>query len=209
MAEAQQQDARLHRVFLALGANIGDRQANLACALSQIAGVITIQTISSVYETTPVGYLDQPLFLNLVCQGETALDADALLRALKTIEERMGRQPSFRNAPRPIDIDILLYENSQICLPHLTIPHPRMRERAFVLIPLAEIAPHVTEPASKRTIEQLVKMLPAQGIHKKDIALSVPDFLCLQRSRTFFLCCKNCAKNNFCSREKILPVPQA
>src|SRR5690349_1253904 len=110
----EQQEIRPHSVFLALGANIGNRQANLAHALSQISQIMTVKTISSVYETTPVGYLDQPLFLNLVCQGETELDAEQLLRALKTIEKGMGRQPSFRNAPRPIDIDILLYDNSQI-----------------------------------------------------------------------------------------------
>jgi 7,8-dihydro-6-hydroxymethylpterin-pyrophosphokinase len=88
------------------------------------------------------------------------------LTALKEIEASMGRLPSFRNAPRPIDIDILLYDNLQISLPQLVIPHPRMRERAFVLIPLAEIAPLAIEPTSGQTIQQLAANVATQGIHK-------------------------------------------
>jgi 2-amino-4-hydroxy-6-hydroxymethyldihydropteridine diphosphokinase len=110
----------------------------------------------------------QPLtyFLNLACQGRTNLEPNKVLTALKEIEASMGRLPSFRNAPRPIDIDILLYDNLQISLPQLVIPHPRMRERAFVLIPLAEIAPLAIEPISGQTIQQLAANVATQGIHK-------------------------------------------
>src|SRR5262249_39788236 len=134
--------------------------------------VTTIQSVSSLYETEPVGEggkplpYSQPLFLNLVCQGRTYLEPNALLTALKEIEALLGRTPSFRNAPRPIDIDILLYGNLQITLPQLIIPHPRMRERAFVLLPLAEIAPSTIEPVSGQTIEQLAANISPRGINK-------------------------------------------
>lgn len=161
-----------HTVFLSLGANRGDRKNNLEQALQHLEKVITIQAVSSLYETEPVGEggkplpYDQPLFLNLACQGKTNLEPNNALTALKEIEASMGRRPSFRNAPRPIDIDILLYDNLQVILPQLVIPHPRMRERAFVLIPLAEIAPFTIEPISGQTIQQIASQVSTQGIHK-------------------------------------------
>src|SRR5579885_3230575 len=130
-------------VYLALGSNLGDRRGNIAAALQRLRAIIEIETISSVYETEPVGYLEQPRFLNIVCGGKTRLSAQELLKAAKEIEVAIGRQPTFRNGPRPIDIDILLYDNIQTEQEALTIPHPRMNERAFVLVPLAEIAPDV------------------------------------------------------------------
>jgi 2-amino-4-hydroxy-6-hydroxymethyldihydropteridine diphosphokinase len=164
--------SREYTVFLSLGANMGDRKHNIEQALQYLEKVITIQAISSLYETEPIGEegkplpYDQPLFLNLACQGKTYLKPDDLLTALKEIEEAMGRLPSFRNAPRPIDIDILLYDNLQITLPQLVIPHPRMRERAFALVPLAEIAPLTIEPVSGQTIRQLATNISTQGVHK-------------------------------------------
>ena len=107
-----------------------------------------------------------PYFLNLACQGRTNLEPDHLLAALKEIEASLGRRPSFRNAPRSIDIDILLYDNLQVTLPQLVIPHPRMRERAFVLIPLAEIAPLTIEPISGQTIQQLALHVSMQSVYK-------------------------------------------
>src|SRR5579864_4176197 len=160
-----------HIVFLSLGANTGDRKNNLEQALQHLEKVITIQTVSSLYETEPVGdggkplHNNQPLFLNLACQGKTNLEPSHVLSALKEIEALMGRRPSFRNAPRPIDIDILLYDNLQIILPQLVIPHPRMKERAFVLIPLAEIAPFTIEPISGQTIQQMTTQVSTQEIH--------------------------------------------
>ncbi len=161
-----------HTIFLSLGANRGDRQNNLGQALRRLEKVIAIQAVSSLYETEPVGEggrplpYDQPLFLNLACQGRTNLEPNTVLTASKEIEASMGRRPSFRNAPRPIDIDILLYDNLQISLPQLVIPHPRMRERAFVLIPLAEIAPSTIEPISGQTIQQMASNVSPQGIYK-------------------------------------------
>lgn len=175
-----------HIVFLSLGSNIGDRKRNLELALQHLEKVITIHTVSSLYETEPIGEGGQPLsydqagrlshdqeagqpllyFLNLACQGRTSLEPHNLLTALKEIETSLGRRPSFRNAPRPIDIDILLYDNLQLTHPQLVIPHPRMRERAFVLIPLAEIAPLTIEPISGQTIQQLALNVSGQRIYK-------------------------------------------
>jgi 2-amino-4-hydroxy-6-hydroxymethyldihydropteridine diphosphokinase len=161
-----------HTIFLSLGANRGDRKNNLEQALQRLENVIAVQAVSSLYETEPVGEggkplpYNQPLFLNLACQGKTNLQPNNVLTALKEIEASMGRRPSFRNAPRPIDIDILLYDDLQIILPQLVIPHPRMRERAFVLIPLAEIAPFTIEPISGQTIQQMASQISTQGIYK-------------------------------------------
>lgn len=162
-----------HTIFLSLGANSGDRKNNIEQALQHLAKVMVIQAVSSLYETEPVGEGGQPLphnqpfFLNLACQGKTNLAPNNLLTALKEIEASMGRLPSLRNAPRPIDIDILLYDNLQVSLPQLVIPHPRMRERAFVLIPLAEIAPFTIEPISGQTIQQMAMNISThQGIYK-------------------------------------------
>ena len=161
-----------HTIFLSLGANRGDRQKNLEQALHHLAKVIAIQAVSSLYETEPVGEggrplpYDQPLFLNLACQGKTNLEPNTVLSIAKEIEASMGRRPSLRNAPRPIDIDILLYDHLQVNLPQLVIPHPRMRERAFVLIPLAEIAPFTIEPTSGQTIQHMASNISSQGIYK-------------------------------------------
>ncbi|HEX6108567.1 MAG TPA: 2-amino-4-hydroxy-6-hydroxymethyldihydropteridine diphosphokinase, partial [Ktedonobacteraceae bacterium] len=98
-----------HTVYLALGSNLGDRRSNLAAALQRLRDVVEISTISSIYETEPVGYLDQPRFFNIVCRGKTTLSAVELLKYAKAIEVAIGRQPSFRNGPRPSDIDIIFY----------------------------------------------------------------------------------------------------
>jgi 2-amino-4-hydroxy-6-hydroxymethyldihydropteridine diphosphokinase len=158
----------IHHVYLALGSNIGNRQKNLSSALKRLCEIVDIHKISSVYETDPVGYLIQPHFLNMVCYGQTALSPEELLRGIKTIEEALGRQPSFRNAPRPIDIDILLYGDLHFETEHLTIPHPRMSERAFVLAPLVEIAPTAIEPVSGKTAQELLLAISQIGISKLD-----------------------------------------
>ena len=170
-----------HTIFLSLGANTGDRKNNLQLALQRLAKVIVIQAVSSLYETEPIGEGGQPLsynqegswpyFLNLACQGKTNLEPINVLTALKEIEASLGRRSSFRNAPRPIDIDILLYDNLQITLPQLVIPHPRMRERAFVLIPLAEIAPLTIDPISGQTMQQLALQTYGQSIHKVESSI--------------------------------------
>jgi GTP cyclohydrolase IV len=155
-----------HTVYLALGSNLGDRRGNLAAALQRLREVVDIETASSIYETEPVGYLDQPQFLNMVCKGRTRLATSELLGYTQEIEIALGRQATFRNGPRPIDIDILMYDDLHIEQENLTIPHPRMSERAFVLAPLAEIAPEVVEPTSGKTIQGLLETVSQEGVVK-------------------------------------------
>lgn len=163
-----------HIVYLALGSNVGDRRGNLAAALQQLREIVEIHTISSVYETEPVGYLEQPRFLNMVCCGKTSFSAQELLTQIKAIEVNLGRRPSRHNGPRTIDIDILLYDDLQIEQKDLTIPHPRMTERAFVLVPLAEISPEVVEPVSKRTASDLLDHVSQNGVVKLASTLHIP-----------------------------------
>lgn len=154
----------IHHVYLALGSNLGNRQEYLSTAQRRLREVVDIHKISSVYETEPVGYLDQPSFLNMVCYGQTAASPDELLHSTKAIEEALGREPSFRNAPRPIDIDILLYDDLRLETKDLVIPHPRMSIRAFVLVPLAEIAPKAIDPVSGKTAWELLLTVSQAGV---------------------------------------------
>src|SRR2546425_1293780 len=126
--------AATHQVYLALGSNQGDRRGHLAATLQRLRQYVEIETVSSLYETEPVGYLDQPRFLNIVCAGKTSLSPEDLLKHIKEIEVAIGRQPTFRNGPRTIDIDIILFDDVHATNEQLTIPHPRMAERAFVLV---------------------------------------------------------------------------
>jgi 2-amino-4-hydroxy-6-hydroxymethyldihydropteridine diphosphokinase len=149
----------MNTVYLSLGSNLGDRESNLARGLASLAQGMMIRKVSSVYETEPLVYLEQPWFLNMVCCGTTALDPFALLRYVKNIEGQLGRVASFPNAPRPIDIDILFYAKRVIETQDLVIPHPRVGERAFVLIPLVEIAPEFTHPSTGKTMRDLLSGL--------------------------------------------------
>lgn len=154
----------MHKVYLGLGANLGDRQSNLLQALQMLRAYASIDKISSYYETEPVGFQDQPEFLNMACAITTDLSPQELLRNLKQIEKQLGRQVSFRNAPRPIDIDILLYDDLVLETPELTIPHARMENRAFVLVPLQEIAPNAVHPVLKLTVNQLLQDVDTTGV---------------------------------------------
>jgi 2-amino-4-hydroxy-6-hydroxymethyldihydropteridine diphosphokinase len=146
------------RVYLSLGANLGDREANLRAAIGALPGAgVEIGRISSLYETEPVDYLDQPWFLNCVVEGETKLGALELLHALREIETRMGSKKEFAKGPRLLDIDILLYGDATIATAELQVPHPRMLERKFVLAPLAEIAPELRHPTWNGTVQELEK----------------------------------------------------
>jgi 2-amino-4-hydroxy-6-hydroxymethyldihydropteridine diphosphokinase len=154
-------------VYLGLGANLGDRRQNLTQSLDLLSRQAEIEQVSSVYETEPVGFKEQPLFLNAVCRIATKLSPRQLLSLVKKIEVTLGRIPSFPDAPRPIDIDILFYGNKIIKSQNLTIPHPRLVQRAFVLIPLAEIAPEVTHPENGKTVKELFSNLEnTEGIRK-------------------------------------------
>jgi len=146
---------KLTAVYLGLGSNLGDRQVNLERAIERLEEKLEIVQTSSLYETEPVGYREQPLFLNAVCRATTNLSPFELLHLDKEIETALGRAPSFPNGPRIIDIDILFYGEEVIETPQLTIPHPRLTERAFVLVPLAEVAPYLVHPGLRVTIGEL------------------------------------------------------
>ncbi len=132
---------------------------NLGRGLASLVGGMIINQVSSVYETEPLGFLEQPWFLNMVCSGTTQLNPVELLRYVKDIEGRLGRVGGFPNAPRPIDIDILFFAQRVIETQALVIPHPRIAERAFVLIPLVEIAPEFIHPSTGKTMSDLLSGL--------------------------------------------------
>ncbi len=154
-------------VYLGLGSNLGNRQDNLDRALSFLSQRLRIEQVSSVYDTEPVGNPNQPRFLNLVCQANTGLDPMALLALAKGIESKLGRLPGSSNTSRPIDIDILFYEDQIIDTPELVIPHPRLTQRAFVLVPLAEITPDLVHPVSRKTVKELMgEVTKVQSVFK-------------------------------------------
>jgi 2-amino-4-hydroxy-6-hydroxymethyldihydropteridine diphosphokinase len=134
--------------YVGLGANIGDPGGQLQAALKELNALpaTRVTAASSLYRSAPVGYLDQPEFLNQVVALETELAAGQLLENLQNIEREHGRERPFPNAPRTLDLDLLLYGDAVISTAQLTVPHPRMHERAFVLKPLAEIAPQAAIP---------------------------------------------------------------
>lgn len=147
-------------VYLSLGSNVGDREANLREALTRLAHLGEVGAVSSYYETEPVDFLAQPWFLNCVAALSTERMPRQLLASLQKIEQEMGRKRSVPKGPRVIDLDILLFGSSVVDTPQLTIPHPAMHERRFVLEPLAEIAPDVRHPVFKRTARELRDSLP-------------------------------------------------
>jgi 2-amino-4-hydroxy-6-hydroxymethyldihydropteridine diphosphokinase len=158
-------------VFLALGTNLGDRLKNLIQAIQNLNEFVQIEAKSSIYETPPWGVLDQPNFLNQIIQGITHKTPKDLLKSVKKIELSMGRVPSTRFGPRLIDIDILIYDDEIVETPDLVIPHPRLLERAFVLVPLAEIAPNLVIPGSEITASKALSLVGSSGITKFPVKL--------------------------------------
>ncbi len=153
-------------IYLGLGTNLGDRLANLQHAREALPPEVRVLRASSIYETEPWGYRDQPAFLNQVLEGTTQLSPSALLQYLRAIEIKMGRQSTFRYGPRLVDLDILFYGDQVVDLPGLAIPHPHLAERAFVLVPLAEIAPELRHPASQQTIKEMLAAIETAGVTK-------------------------------------------
>jgi 2-amino-4-hydroxy-6-hydroxymethyldihydropteridine diphosphokinase len=153
-----------HTVYIALGTNLGDRLANLHAAIRSLPPEIKVLAESHVYETPPWGYEEQPTFLNMVVKAETELGPEALLRYLKQLEVELGREQNFHWGPRLIDLDILFYDDLVIDTPPLVIPHPRLQERAFVLVPLADAAPDLIHPVLQKSVSQLMAEVDTQGV---------------------------------------------
>ncbi|HEY4052600.1 MAG TPA: 2-amino-4-hydroxy-6-hydroxymethyldihydropteridine diphosphokinase [Terriglobales bacterium] len=154
-------------VYLSLGSNLGDREANLRTAIEKLKAIGEVVAVSSFYETEPVEVTAQPWFLNCAVKFDTEKMPRQLISSILAIEQSMGRQRKLQKGPRTVDIDILFFGSSIIDIPSLTVPHPHLHERRFVLEPLAEIAPDLRHPIFKRTIRELRDALPAGQTVKK------------------------------------------
>ncbi|OAJ69598.1 2-amino-4-hydroxy-6-hydroxymethyldihydropteridine diphosphokinase [Methylobacillus sp. MM3] len=156
-----------HRAFVALGSNLEDPQQQVLRALAELDGLpgTRVTAKSALYRTAPVGYDNQPDFINAAAEVSTTLEPLALLRALLALETAHGRERPFPNAPRVLDLDLLLYDDLELHDPELTLPHPRLHERGFVLFPLADIAPELHVPG-KAKVRDLLLVLPDQGVER-------------------------------------------
>lgn len=153
-----------HTVYLALGSNMGNRAANLKAAIAALPPQMEVKAKSRVYETPPWGYVNQEKFLNQALKVQTYLQPEQLLKHLKRLEVALGRETTFQYGPRLIDIDILFFDDLVFESPTLTIPHPRLHERGFVLMPLMDIAPDLLHPVKKQTISLLITFSDVSGI---------------------------------------------
>jgi 2-amino-4-hydroxy-6-hydroxymethyldihydropteridine diphosphokinase len=155
-------------VYLSLGSNIGDREKNLRTAVASLADAkLRVTRVSSFYETEPVDLREQPWFLNCAVEGATEDPALVLLQELRQLERRMGSKKVMPKGPRLIDLDILLYGDETIDTRELQVPHPRMLQRKFVLVPLAEIAPNVKHPSWTRTASELLAKMSDHSVVRK------------------------------------------
>ena len=152
-------------VYLSLGSNLGDRAAILDRAIEELnASGVRVTRRSPIYETEPQGFAAQGWFLNAVVEAETALFPQQLLKRVQAIERKLGRKRTFRNAPRAIDIDIILLNAAVVKTADLEIPHPRYRERRFVLAPLADLAPELRDPVTRSTVREMLAEVKGQGV---------------------------------------------
>ncbi|MCB9958897.1 MAG: 2-amino-4-hydroxy-6-hydroxymethyldihydropteridine diphosphokinase [Rhodospirillaceae bacterium] len=163
------------RILLGLGGNLGDRASTMRAAIAGLTRFLNVSAVSPVYETAPMYLKDQPAFLNLALTAETDMAPASLLAAVKYLEQRLGRVPGVRYGPRPIDIDILLFGLTIETADDLTIPHPRMAERGFVLVPAADVAGDWVHPVLGRTIGDMLASLAstADVVPYRDQALAM------------------------------------
>ena len=155
-----------HTVYLSLGTNMDNRSANLKSAISSLPPQLDVKKKSHVYETPPWGYTEQDKFLNQVVMAKTYLEPEPLIKHIKRLEVALGRKATFRYGPRLIDIDILFYDNLVLETPSLTLPHPHLHERGFVLVPLMDIAPDLVHPVIKKSVGEMVAQCRVGGIQK-------------------------------------------
>ncbi|RHW31724.1 2-amino-4-hydroxy-6-hydroxymethyldihydropteridine diphosphokinase [Lysinibacillus yapensis] len=170
----------MNKVYLSLGTNIGDREQNLKTAVGMLQETpgVSVVKVSSIYETAPVGYTEQPSFFNIALYVETTHAALEMLKICQSVENELGRVRDIRWGPRIIDLDILLFNNDNIKVQNLTVPHPRMFERAFVLVPLMEIADNAQTPQLQQAKFSLERMdLAEEGILKWKLIRDVSDFV--------------------------------
>ena len=155
-----------HVIYIGLGTNLGDRKKNLASARRALSPKVLIIKVSPIYETKPWGYADQPDFLNQVVKAKTDLEPTDLLAFLKQCEVRLGRTPTFKNGPRQVDLDLLFYDDLIFESDALTIPHPGIVKRGFVLAPMADIAPDFIHPQNGKSIKQLLAEVELSEVNK-------------------------------------------
>jgi len=153
-----------HLAAIGLGSNLGEREHNLETAMAFLAPLVKVTGRSPIYETEPWGFSEQPDFLNMAVIAETGLEPAELIGFLNEIEQKMGRERTVRYGPRSIDLDLLLFDDLVLDLPGLTIPHPHLHERAFVLVPLADLAPDWIHPVLKVSMRALLDPLDSSGV---------------------------------------------